>query len=464
MSLSPKSSPTTKKTGVRRVNDRPLYAIGAVLLAFVIFITLAAVERGEHSAQKESETPKATQGGGADGVANQLIENISGGLKGDIAPIVSPPAKVATAKPKVSPPPTGNAPMAKPQPVKVPPLRLPHLPENNRPGNSAGEEWAREMAAIRKARLAALEAASRAQTAVSVSGFYQQATHQPAGAASQSSAVAPGRNNSSVDQTLKLLHDRIEALGKTSRARQEGLLGSLAPFNSPQGDRWLLHSQLEPPLNAYELRAGYVIPAIMISGIDSDLPGEVIAQVSQNVFDTATGKYLLIPQGSRLVGSYSSSIGYGQKRVFVAWQRIIFPDGRALDIGAMPGADATGYGGMSDKVDTHFFRTLGSAILMSVIVGGIEYSQGVSNNSTTDRQSAADYMSQALGQQLGGTLSQMLSKDLNVSPTLEIRPGYRFNVMVIKDLDFASPYRPFDYEYRAAVNSAPFVGSGKDSQ
>jgi type IV secretion system protein TrbI len=97
--------------------------------------------------------------------------------------------------------------------------------------------------------------------------------------------------------------------------------------------------------------------------MDAELPGTILAQVSQDVYDTATGNYLLIPQGSRLIGEYSNAVQYGQSRIFVAWQRIIYPDGAALDIGAMPGADESGEAGFSDKVDNHFLRIFGSAIL-----------------------------------------------------------------------------------------------------
>ncbi len=90
-----------------------------------------------------------------------------------------------------------------------------------------------------------------------------------------------------------------------------------------------------------------------------------MAQVAQNVYDTPTGKHLFIPQGSRLVGSYSSDVAYGQARVLVAWQRIVFPDGKAMDIGAMPGADSAGYAGFNDQVNNHYVRLFGSAFLMS---------------------------------------------------------------------------------------------------
>jgi type IV secretion system protein VirB10 len=207
-------------------------------------------------------------------------------------------------------------------------------------------------------------------------------------------------------------------------------------------DRWRLPSITEAPRTPYELRAGFVVPATLISGINSDLSGQVIAQVSQNVYDTPTGRYLLIPLGSRLVGGYTNDIIYGQARVMMAWQRIVFPDGKALDIGSMPGTDAAGKAGFADQVNHHYWRVMGSAFLMSFITAGVEVSQ---NSDNDERRRASDALSEALGQQLGSAMTQMISKNLNISPTLEIRPGYRFNVMVNKDMAFSRPYQAFDY-------------------
>ncbi len=211
--------------------------------------------------------------------------------------------------------------------------------------------------------------------------------------------------------------------------------------------RWHLNSQLESPNSRYELRAGGVIPGVMISGISSELPGQIIGQVSQDVYDTATGKYLLIPQGTKLVGMYSNDVSFGQNSVLVAWQRLVFPDGKALDIGSMSGADAAGAAGFSDQVDHHYLSVYGSALLMSGIVAGMTYSQYInqSNQIGYNQPTAGSVLSQALGQQLGEVSSQLIAKHINVSPSIHIRPGYRFNVIVVKDLTFQQPYRPFVY-------------------
>jgi len=210
-------------------------------------------------------------------------------------------------------------------------------------------------------------------------------------------------------------------------------------------DRWHLDAKMEAPRSPYELRAGFVIPAMLISGINSEVPGQIIAQISQGVYDTATGKHLLLPQGSRLIGGYSSDVSYGQSRVLVAWQRIVFPDGKAMDIGAMPGSDSAGYAGLHDQTNNHYVRIFGSALLMSGIVAGISLSQDRASSDNSDRETASSAMSEALGQQLGQVTAQMIAKNLNIAPTLEIRPGYRFNVMVTKDLTFSKPYQSFDY-------------------
>ena len=194
----------------------------------------------------------------------------------------------------------------------------------------------------------------------------------------------------------------------------------------------------------FELKTGAVVPGIMVTGINSDLPGNIIAQVSQNVFDSATGNHLLLPQGAKLFGVYDSRVIYGQERVLVAWNRVVFPDGSAITLGAMPGSDESGYAGYTDKVDNHYFRIFGSAILMSMISGGMAYSMDSLDNSSSDsdKPTLQNEMGSALAAQLGQATLQLLQKNLNIKPTLEIRPGYQFNVIVTKDLVFERPYRP----------------------
>jgi type IV secretion system protein VirB10 len=207
---------------------------------------------------------------------------------------------------------------------------------------------------------------------------------------------------------------------------------------------WVLPYTREAGLS-FELKTGTVIPGVMVSGINSDLPGHLIAQVSQNVYDTATGKDLLLPQGARLFGVYDSRVVYGQSRVLIAWNRVVFPDGSSLMLEAMPGTDISGYAGYQDKVDNHYLRIFGSAVLMSMVSGGMSYAvdQVSNNDSGSDEESGTtvqDEMTAALAAQLGQTTLQLLQKNLNIKPTLEIRPGYQFNVIVTKDIVFRGAY------------------------
>nr|WP_308506850.1 TrbI/VirB10 family protein [Pseudoduganella ginsengisoli] len=216
----------------------------------------------------------------------------------------------------------------------------------------------------------------------------------------------------------------------------------LAKFDG-KSDRWKLNTEDEAPAK-YQLTTGHVIPAILLTGINSELPGKVIAQVSRDVYDTAKGKDILIPQGTKIYLVYESEIAYGQASVFVAAQRLIYPDGKTRDLGSMPTTDMAGASGMRDQVDNHYARIFGSSFLMSGITAGVAMSQP--NQSGVNQQpNARSALSEALGQQLGQTASQMLSKNLNIAPTLNIRPGYRLNIMVVKDLVFKTPYKSFDY-------------------
>ena len=191
-----------------------------------------------------------------------------------------------------------------------------------------------------------------------------------------------------------------------------------------------------------ELKTGSVIPGVMLTGINSDLPGNMIAQVAQNVYDTATGLNLLIPQGARLYGIYDSRVVYGQQRVLIAWNRLIFPDGSSISLGAMPGADMAGMAGFNDNVDNHYARIFGSDLMMSLVSGGMAYALDGANDSTeTDNGTRmTDEMTASLAQQLGQTTTTLLQRNLSIKPTLEIRPGYQFNIVVTKDVIFREPY------------------------
>ena len=300
---------------------------------------------------------------------------------------------------------------------------------------------------IRERRFQALEAALRSKMGVQVSELRARSTTRDLNAEIfQARQRLAAMTDPSSTYQARLAQLRDESVSGADELYRSTGTGKNDVRRLERTDSWSLDSQVEAPASPYMIRAGFVIPAIMISGINSDLPGQVMAQVSQNVWDTATGRFLLIPQGTRLIGAYSSDVAYGQERVLMAWQRLNFPDGKTFDIRAMPGADSAGYAGFTDQINNHWFRTISSAILMSGVIAAVDLSQDNNNSSdSSDRQRAGDALSEALDQTLGQVLGQIISKNLNVAPTLEIRPGYRFNVIAFKDMTLPGPYQAFNY-------------------
>lgn len=177
-----------------------------------------------------------------------------------------------------------------------------------------------------------------------------------------------------------------------------------------------------------DLRIGTIIPAILINGINSELEGVAIAQVSQNVWDSTHGEHVLIPQGTKLIGDFKSDIKEGQSRVGVSWNRLQFPDGKTLALTNMVGSDQAGYTGFSDMVNNHYKKKFGSATLLSIISG-----LGSMFAADNENQTSGEAFTNQLAQQYGTVGSSMIEKNLEIPPTIIIRPGYRFNVIVTQD-------------------------------
>ena len=211
-------------------------------------------------------------------------------------------------------------------------------------------------------------------------------------------------------------------------------------FNQNIKERGYLTNQVIPQISPFELKRGSVIPATLITGLNSDLPGRVSAQVSQNVYDSATGYRLLIPQGAKLFGRYDSKVSFGQERVLVVWTDLIFPNGSTLKMDGMSGTDTEGYSGFKDKKDRHLLRTFGSAALVAIIGAGIDISIPESSTLAT-QNTASDAARRNFAESFGRVAEQTISKNLNVQPTLRIRPGYKFNVLVDQDIIFPNFYR-----------------------
>jgi type IV secretion system protein TrbI len=405
--LSADGSPqSVQPVGVRRLNHIPLYIIGIVAAIVAVMLAVVAFDKSKQATGKAED-----HGGSADDYASQVVGDKSGYVRAEKS---APPTPAPT------------------------PAAIPQAPAATPPPNT-------EMDARHKAFFEALYAKSAISdpTVEQVSNQRQQAIS----AAEAAKAVKADPNNlggstpGDISEYERKVADTQRLLG-VNGGQPPGPLdpNNLGTYNGSR-DRWKLNSRLEAPSTPYILRTGWVIPALLLTAMESELPGTIIAQVSQDVYDSGTGNYLLIPQGSRLVGEYANAIQYGQSRIFVAWQRIIYPDNSALDLGAMPGADEQGEAGFNDKVDNHFVRIFGSALLMSAITAATNWSTNHNQTGFNGNGfSASDALSEAVGQQLGQATAHLLEKNLSIAPTLKIRPGYRFNILVVKDLTFDRPY------------------------
>ena len=192
--------------------------------------------------------------------------------------------------------------------------------------------------------------------------------------------------------------------------------------------------RLQTPASPYQLMAGTIIAASLVNGLNSDLPGFVIAQVTENVFDTVSGRFLLVPQGSRLIGKYDNVVAFGQERALVVWQRIILPDGISVVIDNLPATDTGGYAGLADEVDLHTWKLLKGVALATVLGVGSEL---VFGSSDSDLIRALQQSTQSTTNRAG---QRLVERNLNVQPTITVRPGWPLRVIVHKDI-VLQPYR-----------------------
>jgi len=198
-----------------------------------------------------------------------------------------------------------------------------------------------------------------------------------------------------------------------------------------------LPNQIVRPRSPYEVKAGTIIPTVLVTGINSDLPGTILGQVRENVYDTVSGNYLLIPQGSKVLASYDSMVAYGQERILLCWQRLIRPDGTSLSLDCQPGVDLSGYAGLADTVDNHWWRVLTGVALGSVLAAGVVVPQGnVSGYVPSIGQGMAANAAGAINQ----AGQQITNRALGIQPTIKVRPGFSVNVLVTKDL-IIPPYQ-----------------------
>ena len=405
---TPNSLEPVKKVSVARMSRWPLYA---VLLAglFLLGILVYSVNFAHNQEEEQAATPKVD-------IKEEERPLLMGEGKGlALAPPAGSPALSLPDQPK---PANGREPL----------IVVQKAPEQ-------ADQYRQELENLRRmkaqAQLTALSAPLGVKKASDTSGK-----------SGQQAALAreDQRREGNLDLGRDLSAMRENGYDPAADKDKEAFFS-----RADKDTSWIL-PHIRTAGQPLELKTGAVIPGVMVTGINSDLPGNIIAQVSQNVFDTATGRQLLIPQGAKLFGVYDSRVIYGQERVLVAWNRLVFPDGSAVTLGAMPGADMAGNAGYTDEVNNHYLRIFGSAILMSMITGGMSYSMDALNTSGNSGQgnqtpTLQDEMGSALAAQLGQATLQLLQKNLNIKPTLEIRPGYQFNVIVTKDMVFERPYK-----------------------
>ena len=225
------------------------------------------------------------------------------------------------------------------------------------------------------------------------------------------------------------------------------------PFNNinhrAQSD--YLEQALMDPRSEVEIKAGTVIRATMLTSINSDLPGQVIGQVTRNVWDSIDGEYILIPQGTRLIGRYESGVSFGQKRVLVAWDRLIYPNGQSIRLEGMGGYDRAGQSGYRDKINNHYLKAFGSAILFSVVSAGVSKVDSQTAQNTGIISTESEFKKE-LGKQISALSNKYIDRALNISPTLSIRQGYVMNIMVDKDI-VLPPYRNMHDQFKSRYAS-----------
>ena len=485
--MSPELSPGSASPGggVRRANKIPLYMVIGLIAVVALVVAMVANDRAEKQAQMLKSTAGPHQQNKGGGTLAQA-DRIAGSHRAGVIP-------AAPSKPTVRPPdsPSENQligagslegqlkadiVIARPDDLNAPPL--PNRGGLQLVGGQPGlkpQPGGEEADALRMARLQQVQDALKAPSTVTFS-LVRTEKSTPTIEHTSGSATPSDPRTRVADAKLKMAtaarsDDPTKAYqAQLAQLQQSGLLspfdgGSATPASagpsakskltnteSPVGgDRWKHEGEQLPPRAELVIQAGDVLPALMISEVNSMLPGQIVAQVSQHVYDTPTKTHILIPQGTKLIGAYSSDVGYGQNAMLVAWQRLSYPDGKTLDLGSMPGATGAGASGLTDLVNNHYVRLFGSALLMSAITAGVTFSQqqaqggGVPGQLGIPQYNAGTAMSQALGQQLGQVTAQLIAKNLSIAPELTIRPGYRFNVVVVKDLVLPKPYQEFDY-------------------
>jgi type IV secretion system protein VirB10 len=419
------SSQADDQNGMRRLNRLPIIIAIIVIVLFVGVVVIGLSLRGlsfnRGDIEGASNSPATSFG-------DQLKRGVTDGIIGDPEKqeVFQPTPVVVENKEKQDP-------VVERQPVERQDRRQRLESEEEwkaRLKREQDEQYIREAQRQRMARLQARSTALDSPLKVDIGDVVKATSTSDTGRQPTSVTANSASDLYAAALNSGLMGQNVDQNGQTSKEDF---------FNQDIKDLGYLPNQVVPQMSPNELKRGSVIPATLITGLNSDLPGRITAQVSQNVYDSATGYRLLIPQGAKLFGRYDSKVSFGQERVLVVWTDLIFPNGSTLQIGGMAGTDAEGYGGFQDKVDRHLWRTFGSAALVAIIGTGIDMSMPESSTLAT-QETASDSARRNFAESFGRVAEQTISKNLNVQPTIRIRPGYKFNVLVDQDIIFPSIY------------------------
>lgn len=403
--LSPSGIGSTTKinAGVKQLNRIPIIIISSVLIILIMGLGYATMKRGEMNVSTEEQTGKTRSDAEslANNFINKLYHNGETPKKESNSSAPKPIALFETPKPI--------------EPINKAPLGIP----NHLPNNSAEQERKEALARYKEE-------------------LYKTALSGPTSINIGSGSMPTVNSNTMSTQALlppnpsDIYNQVLQAYQKAGGKQKQGATDNERFLQEQQNSFNYLEAKKTQPISPYEIKTGTLIPSVLITAINSDLPGPIKAQVSENVFDTATGNHLLIPQGSTLIGVYSSRVAYGQNRVLIAFNRIVFPDGATLNIGGMNGVDQSGAAGFTDQVNNHYLRIFGSALLLGGITGGIAANDDTHRYQTI--QTPKQAMISSIINELGQVAKEMIRQNMNIAPTLEIRSGYRFNVFATKDM------------------------------
>lgn len=237
---------------------------------------------------------------------------------------------------------------------------------------------------------------------------------------------AGGGANSDAAMTMPAAAPPLSLPGETAPTAPASGRGETF-LNRDVNRRTASSDRLRAPASPYVLQAGSTIPAALVTGLRSDLPGQVVAQVTEPVYDSPTGRHLLVPQGARLIGQYDAEVGYGQERVLLVWSRLILPNGRSIVLERQPGADASGFAGLQDRVDNHWGRLFRAGLLSTLLGVGAE----LGNDSDSD---IARAIRDGAQESVGDAGQEVVRRQLEIRPTLTVRPGHPVRVIVTQDL------------------------------